>query len=147
MATDFDEKEVYIGRRAQELRGLLKIKWPVEHGIVSVSFRIVVELNELTRLVDDVGHGNQVTDWDDMERIWNYVYREGLGTASEEVSRCFLLIRSALSFLSSILGLTFRIPAYPAPRPLNGSSLEPPIEQGRGSSDLLRAVQCPSAVH
>jgi len=37
MATDFDEKEVYIGRRAQELRGLLKIKWPVEHGIVSVS--------------------------------------------------------------------------------------------------------------
>jgi hypothetical protein len=22
-----------------------------------------------------------------MERIWNYVYREGLGTASEEVSR------------------------------------------------------------
>jgi hypothetical protein len=38
MATDFDEKEVYIGRRAQELRGLLKIKWPVEHGIVSARF-------------------------------------------------------------------------------------------------------------
>jgi len=37
MATDFDEKEIYIGRRAQELRGLLKIKWPVEHGIVSFS--------------------------------------------------------------------------------------------------------------
>ena len=37
MATDFDEKEIYIGRRAQELRGLLKIKWPVEHGIVGFS--------------------------------------------------------------------------------------------------------------
>jgi hypothetical protein len=51
MATDFDEKEVYIGRRAQELRGLLKIKWPVEHGIVSVSSRIVVGLVELTRML------------------------------------------------------------------------------------------------
>ena len=87
MATDFDEKEVYIGRRAQELRGLLKIKWPVEHGIVSFNYRIVVGLVELTRGVHDVGSGDQVTDWDDMERIWNYVYREGLGTASEEVSR------------------------------------------------------------
>lgn len=37
MANDFDEKELYIGRKAQELRGLLKIKWPVEHGIVSAS--------------------------------------------------------------------------------------------------------------
>jgi centractin len=87
MATDFDEKEVYIGRRAQELRGLLKIKWPVEHGIVSFNSRIVVGLIELTRVVGGVGDGHQVTDWDDMERIWNYVYREGLGTASEEVSR------------------------------------------------------------
>jgi centractin len=87
MATDFDEKEVYIGRRAQELRGLLKIKWPVEHGIVSFNSRIVVVLVELTRGVGGVGDGHQVTDWDDMERIWNYVYREGLGTASEEVSR------------------------------------------------------------
>lgn len=25
-----------------------------------------------------------------MERIWNYVYREGLGTASEEVSLIIL---------------------------------------------------------
>jgi actin-related protein len=26
-----------------------------------------------------------VTDWDDMERIWNWVYAEELGTLSEEV--------------------------------------------------------------
>ena len=26
-----------------------------------------------------------VTDWDDMERIWNYVYTEELRTLSEEV--------------------------------------------------------------
>ena len=53
------EGDVFIGRRAQEARGLLKIKYPIEHGIV--------------------------TDWDDMERIWNWVYAEELGTLSEEV--------------------------------------------------------------
>ena len=53
------EGDVFIGRRAQEFRGLLKIKYPIEHGIV--------------------------TDWDDMERIWSYIYAEELGTLSEEV--------------------------------------------------------------
>lgn len=52
---------MFIGTRAQELRGLLKIKYPLEHGIV--------------------------TDWDDMERIWEWVYGEGLKTLSEEVRR------------------------------------------------------------
>lgn len=56
------EGDVFIGQRAQELRGLLKIRYPLEHGIV--------------------------TDWDDMERIWQYVYTEELKTLSEEV--CFL---------------------------------------------------------
>ncbi len=53
------EGDVFIGRKAQEARGLLKIKYPMEHGIV--------------------------TDWDDMERIWSWVYAEELGTLSEEV--------------------------------------------------------------
>src|SRR5947207_15494076 len=53
------EGVVFIGQRAQELRGLLKIRYPLEHGIV--------------------------TDWDDMERIWQYVYSEELKTLSEEV--------------------------------------------------------------
>lgn len=55
------EGEVFIGQKAAtELRGLLKIRYPLEHGIV--------------------------TDWDDMEKIWGYVYDEGLKTLSEEVS-------------------------------------------------------------
>ena len=54
------EGDVFIGQKAaSELRGLLKINYPLEHGIV--------------------------TDWDDMERIWEYVYGEGLKTLSEEV--------------------------------------------------------------
>lgn len=53
------EGDVFIGKRAEELRGLLKIRYPLEHGIV--------------------------TDWDDMERIWQFVYQEELKTLSEEV--------------------------------------------------------------
>lgn len=53
------EGDVFIGRRAQELRGLLKIRYPIEHGIV--------------------------TDWEDMERIWQYIYTDELKTLSEEV--------------------------------------------------------------
>lgn len=56
------EGDVFIGPRAQELRGLLKINYPLEHGIV--------------------------TDWDDMERIWQYVYTEELKTVSEDVGSC-----------------------------------------------------------
>jgi centractin len=54
------EGDYFIGQKAQELRGLLKIRYPLEHGIV--------------------------TDWDDMEKIWEYVYGEGLKTLSEDVS-------------------------------------------------------------
>lgn len=55
------QDDLFIGRRAQDLRGLLKIKYPMEHGVV--------------------------TDWDDMERIWGWVYGEGLKALSEEVRR------------------------------------------------------------
>jgi centractin len=57
------EGDVFVGQRAQELRGLLKIRYPLEHGIV--------------------------TDWEDMERIWAWVYGEELKVLSEEV-RLFL---------------------------------------------------------
>jgi actin-related protein len=51
--------DIFIGQKAQELRGLLKIRYPLEHGIV--------------------------TDWDDMEKIWSYIYSEELKTLPEEV--------------------------------------------------------------
>jgi len=54
------EGELFIGPRAEEHRGLLAIKYPMEHGIV--------------------------TDWNDMERIWQYIFsKEQLQTFSEEV--------------------------------------------------------------
>lgn len=59
MMGGLDERDTYIGKKAQELRGLLKIRYPIAHGIVE--------------------------DWDDMETIWKYVYHDELGTLPEEV--------------------------------------------------------------
>ncbi|XP_064382353.1 beta-centractin-like [Halichondria panicea] len=42
------EGDMFIGTKAEEHRGLLNIKYPIEHGIV--------------------------TDWNDMEQIWNFLY-------------------------------------------------------------------------
>lgn len=42
------EGDIFVGPKAEEHRGLLSISYPMEHGIV--------------------------TDWNDMERIWSYIY-------------------------------------------------------------------------
>ncbi|VDN27050.1 unnamed protein product [Gongylonema pulchrum] len=42
------EGDLFIGPKAQEYRGLLALKYPMEHGIV--------------------------TDWNDMERVWQHIY-------------------------------------------------------------------------
>ncbi|CAF0837391.1 unnamed protein product [Adineta ricciae] len=53
------EGDIFIGPRAEEYRGLLNIAYPMEHGIVE--------------------------DWNDMERIWTYIYsKDQLRSASEE---------------------------------------------------------------
>jgi len=58
------EADYFVGPKAEQYRGLLKIRYPVEHGIV--------------------------TNWDDMEKIWNYIYSEDLKARSDEVSSPFL---------------------------------------------------------
>lgn len=54
------EGDTFVGSRAAEHRGLLRLRYPCEHGIV--------------------------TDWEDMERIWQHVYTDELKTLSEDVS-------------------------------------------------------------
>lgn len=84
------EGDIFIGRRAQELRGLLKVKYPVEHGII--------------------------TDWEDMERIWAWTYSEELRTLSEEVSKRLIPIKlldersNNANILSALFSLS--IPCY-----------------------------------
>lgn len=53
------EGDTFIGRAAEQHRGLLSIRYPMEHGIVD--------------------------DWNDMELIWRYIYsKEQLSTFAEE---------------------------------------------------------------
>lgn len=83
------EGDVFIGQKAQDLRGLLKIRYPLEHGIV--------------------------TDWDDMEKIWHHVYESELKTLPEEhpvlLTEPPLNPRKNRDIAAQIMFETFNIPA------------------------------------
>jgi len=53
-----EQKDVYIGEEAQAKRGVLKLSYPIEHGIV--------------------------TSWEDMEKIWHHCYFNELRVHPEE---------------------------------------------------------------
>ncbi|RKP34636.1 actin-related protein [Dimargaris cristalligena] len=84
------EGDHFIGRKAEELRGLLKIKYPLEHGVV--------------------------TDWDDMEKIWQHVYTEELKIPSEEhpvlLTEAPLNPRQNREQAAQIFFETFNVPAF-----------------------------------
>lgn len=103
------EGDVFIGPRAQELRGLLKIRYPLEHGIV--------------------------TDWDDMEKIWQFVYTEELKTLSEEV--CQLLTQGGIGI--SVIATASRSP--------HGTAAEPSSQPGHRCPASLRNIQYSRALH
>ncbi|KAI9356730.1 actin-like protein [Zopfochytrium polystomum] len=83
------EGDTFIGKKAQELRGLLRIRYPMSHGIV--------------------------TDWDDMEKIWHHLYAEELKTLSEEhpvlLTEAPLNPRHNRETAAQIFFETFNVPA------------------------------------
>ena len=59
LMTGAPEGDTFIGQRAEEYRGLLSLRYPIEHGIVK--------------------------HWDDMELIWKHLYeKDQLGAKSSE---------------------------------------------------------------
>ena len=53
-----DKKEYYVGADAETKRGILKLNYPIEHGVVN--------------------------NWDDMEKIWGHIFTNELRVAPEE---------------------------------------------------------------
>ena len=84
-----DLEEFYVGNSAEALRGRLNLRYPMEHGIVQ--------------------------DWDDVEKIWEHIFFEGLDVDPE--NQPVLLTEAPLNPLKNrekmaeIMFETFGVPA------------------------------------